>query len=1059
MSLMAMSISGAVLILVILAMRAGLKGWLPKRTFAVLWMVALIRLLIPFSVPSSWSAYTLLQNAVPETEQVRYFTDMIAGNPSGGAARFGSASWLYGTDTAGGAGDLPGREDGFGEGTGMQSGSGSGAQMDPAWKPQSRSGAGSGAQMNAAQDPQSKSGEESQPDSASGIQSGGQQASSIASDSVSEEKLSFAERFADLLPILRGIWAAGFLLCTIAFAWIYFRCCREFQMSLPMEDCFLENWQRTHPLRRRLSIRQSDQILSPLSYGFWRPVILLPKSTKCGDRFQLRYVLEHEYVHIRYFDAAVKLLMAAALCIHWFNPCVYLMYIFFNRDLELACAEAVVRRFGEEEKSAYAMALIEMEEEKSGLLPLGNSFSKNAIEERIGAIMKIKKISPLVHGLSAALVCGIALLFATSCGSYGEAEQTMEAGPRTEAVDAEEAKINSIVETKSLSAALKESGQYSPTLRSQEASAADVSIVGYSKKELEDQIAAIDQVIEEKEKTLEQVEEMYLAIQGDKLYLDSLTERNQEIQDRVENAGKYTDKDQLIQEREQNVARIQETEEMLREKEQEMDQFYTDADALTREIERMQEEKESLQWMESELDLETFFEEHYGRYGIRFDLSEGRLYKGRTPVRFFIDEKEGGVLWADNEGESVVRAVYSEEGKLTGVSVKKAEDSRIGVHIAEDPEKTEAETREKAAEAVEKEVEKKAAEAAKKEVEKKASAEAAEKASEKAAEAAEKEAEAAEKEAEAAEKEAERVAEATENEAEKATEKEAGEAGASKSAAGGSKENSAEIAAGSGTEYTTDNPYHSAAYMISIGEEFEEYEKFGLSYDKKSDFLMYKDQTIGYFKDETKPGVYTRLVEGSGDLGITVNRDKSGKITDFSVFPFNESSLPDSSVSEDTAVKEGSGIIRWDDSGDIVSIVSFPTKERGSLEAYAAEQENADKAEAASGTAVSSEDGSKTEAMSGKTAYSEGNPNAEKTSLPKEYEKLGVKISNEKNNEWTYQGKGVAVIYDKDHWVYANDTIPEKKAVYLEVVRDKKDRVIELKEITKKEMQKLFDEE
>ena len=1002
MSLMAMSISGAVLILVILAVRAGLKGWLPKRTFAVLWTVALIRLLIPFSVPSSWSAYTLLQNAVPETEQVRYFTDMIAGNPSGGAARFGSASWLYGTDTAGGAGNLPGREDGFGEGTGMQSGSGSGAQMDPAWKPQSRSGAGSGARTNAAQDPQSKSGEQSQPDSASGIQSGGQQASSIASDSVSEEKLSFAECFADLLPILRGIWAAGFLLCTIAFAWIYFRCCREFQMSLPIEDCFLENWQRTHPLRRRLSIRQSDQILSPLSYGVWRPVILLPKSTKCGDRFQLRYVLEHEYVHIRYFDAAVKLLMAAALCIHWFNPCVYLMYIFFNRDLELACDEAVVRRFGEEEKSAYAMALIEMEEEKSGLLPLGNSFSKNAIEERIGAIMKIKKISPLVHGLSAALVCGITLLFATSCGSYGEAEQTMEAGPRTEAVDAEEAKTNSIVETKSLSAALKESGQYSPTLRSQEASAADVSIAGYSKKELEDQIAAIDQVIEEKEKTLEQVEEMYLAIQGDKLYLDSLTERNQEIQDRVENAGKYTDKDQLIQEREQNVARIQETEEI-------------------------------------------FFEEHYGRYGIRFDLSEGRLYKGRTPVRFFIDEKEGGVLWADNEGESVVRAVYSEEGKLTGVSVKKAEDSRIGVHIAEDPEKTEAETREKAAEAVEKEVEKKAAEAAKKEVEKKASAEAAEKASEKAAE--------------AAEKEAERVAEATENEAEKATEKEAGEAGASKSAAGGSKENSAEIAAGSGTEYTTDNPYHSVAYMISIGEEFEEYEKFGLSYDKKSDFLMYKDQTVGYFKDETKPGVYTRLVEGSGDLGITVNRDKSGKITDFSVFPFNESSLPDSSVSEDAAVKEGSGIIRWDDSGDIVSIVSFPAKERGSLEAYAAEQGNADEAEAASGTAVSSEDGSKTGAVSGKTAYSEGNPNAEKTSLPKEYEKLGVKISNEKNSEWTYQGKGVAVIYDKDHWVYANDTIPEKKAVYLEVVRDKKDRVTELREITKKEMQKLFDEE
>ena len=264
MSLMAMSISGAVLILVILAVRAGLKGWLPKRTFAVLWTVALIRLLIPFSVPSSWSAYTLIQNAVPETEQVRYFTDMIAGNPSGEAVRFGSAasSRLYGTDTAGDVGDLPGWEDGFGDGTGMQSGPGSGTQKDPGRNPQSKSGAGSGAQMNSAQNPQSKSGEESQPNSASGIQSGRQQVSSIASDFVSEEMLSFAEHFAALHPMLRGIWAAGFLLCAVAFAWIYFRCCREFQMSLPIEDCFLENWQRTHPLRRRLSIRQSDRSLA-----------------------------------------------------------------------------------------------------------------------------------------------------------------------------------------------------------------------------------------------------------------------------------------------------------------------------------------------------------------------------------------------------------------------------------------------------------------------------------------------------------------------------------------------------------------------------------------------------------------------------------------------------------------------------------------------------------------------------------------------------------------------------------------------------------------------------
>lgn len=63
----------------------------------------------------------------------------------------------------------------------------------------------------------------------------------------------------------------------------------------------------------------------------------------------------------------------------------------FNRDIELACDESVIRQFGEKSKSAYSLMLINMEATKSGLLPFCNSFSKNAIEERITAIMKTKK--------------------------------------------------------------------------------------------------------------------------------------------------------------------------------------------------------------------------------------------------------------------------------------------------------------------------------------------------------------------------------------------------------------------------------------------------------------------------------------------------------------------------------------------------------------------------------------------------------------------------------------------------------------------------------------------
>ena len=142
-------------------------------------------------------------------------------------------------------------------------------------------------------------------------------------------------------------------------------------------------------MKRPILVRQSDRISAPLTYGIFRPVILMPKKMDWKNEKQLQYVLSHEYVHIYRYDTVTKLIVTLALCIHWFNPFVWMMYIFFNRDIELACDESVVRQFGEKSKSAYSLMLINMEATKSGLLPFCNNFSKNAIEERITAVMKI----------------------------------------------------------------------------------------------------------------------------------------------------------------------------------------------------------------------------------------------------------------------------------------------------------------------------------------------------------------------------------------------------------------------------------------------------------------------------------------------------------------------------------------------------------------------------------------------------------------------------------------------------------------------------------------------
>ena len=154
-------------------------------------------------------------------------------------------------------------------------------------------------------------------------------------------------------------------------------------------------------------------------------MILLPKNTDWENVHELHYILSHECVHIKRFDAITKLIAAFALCIHWFNPIVWAMYLYFNRDIELSCDERVIRLFGEKSKSTYSHMLIRMEAKKSGLLPLISTFCKNASEERITAIMTTRRTSPVMVAASCLIVFATASLFATSAAAADDSRQDM----------------------------------------------------------------------------------------------------------------------------------------------------------------------------------------------------------------------------------------------------------------------------------------------------------------------------------------------------------------------------------------------------------------------------------------------------------------------------------------------------------------------------------------------------------------------------------------------------------------------------------------------------------
>ncbi len=213
-------------------------------------------------------------------------------------------------------------------------------------------------------------------------------------------------------PLVPAVWAAVGLGLGLYFAISRARFCREVRTAVPVENEFATRWLKRQRPRRRVRLRELAGLPSPLTYGIIRPVILVPRGFDWSDADGACYVLYHEYTHIRRFDAAQKLLMAAALCLHWFNPLVWAMYFLLDRDLELSCDEAVLLHYGPNSRRDYALSLIALEARRSGFALSGSYFSKNSMEERIKAIMKFNKItvtSIAALALAMALVIAVAI--------------------------------------------------------------------------------------------------------------------------------------------------------------------------------------------------------------------------------------------------------------------------------------------------------------------------------------------------------------------------------------------------------------------------------------------------------------------------------------------------------------------------------------------------------------------------------------------------------------------------------------------------------------------------
>lgn len=162
----------------------------------------------------------------------------------------------------------------------------------------------------------------------------------------------------------------------------------------------------------------NDAIASPLVCGLIAPRIYLPTRMDFGSTELLRHILCHESMHIRRRDNWLKFVMLITLCIHWFNPLVWIMSRYLASDLEMACDEAVLRLYErkdetEDTKKSYAFSLLAMAISGSRPALLYSAFSKTEVEKRIQNILHYQKASVLLLAFSICLVLCGSVVFAT----------------------------------------------------------------------------------------------------------------------------------------------------------------------------------------------------------------------------------------------------------------------------------------------------------------------------------------------------------------------------------------------------------------------------------------------------------------------------------------------------------------------------------------------------------------------------------------------------------------------------------------------------------------------
>ena len=144
----------------------------------------------------------------------------------------------------------------------------------------------------------------------------------------------------------------------------------------------------------------SDSIATPFVMGVLSPKIYLPWDTPQEER---RFIIAHERQHIHRGDPLWKLLGYLALCVHWFNPLVWLAFFLGGKDMEMSCDEAVLNRLGEGIRADYSQALLRLATHKRLIAGMPLAFGEGETKGRVRNMARWRRPKVWVSGICAVL--------------------------------------------------------------------------------------------------------------------------------------------------------------------------------------------------------------------------------------------------------------------------------------------------------------------------------------------------------------------------------------------------------------------------------------------------------------------------------------------------------------------------------------------------------------------------------------------------------------------------------------------------------------------------------